>query len=257
MNKTNATIQATPVHYGSRGFTLLEILVASVITTLIMVTAVSALRSVTRSRNKLDNITTAKSELRFAADMIRRDLANIYRETKPDPKMRDFRLLRGRMIESETDIDAPPTCSLTLFTTTRTAVRNGQPESDIVQVEYILRQNLEDKDAEVATQNQGRSRLLRRTLPNPFAQKTSQGTLTALADNIVGFKVRYMAGNKNQWQESWNSKTKLPDLVEIALAAQVPNSRKIIKNSFLVNFPRFGKIESTENNKKNKENRKR
>lgn len=244
-----------------KGFTLLEMLVASVITTLIMVIAVSTLRTVTHSRNKLDDISNTKSELRFAANMIRRDLANIYRETSPDPKMPRFRLITGQLIESENTTDAPPPCALTFYTTTRTPVRRGQPESDIVQVEYFLQQAQDEQviqevlqknvSGDMEEQMQGRNRLLRRTLPNPLQQKTAQGTITALADNIVGFQVRYMAPNKSQWQETWNSKTQLPDLIEVALAARVPKTGKIIQNAFLVSFPRFGKIEGNTNKKGN------
>lgn len=239
-----------------KAFTLLEMLVASVMTTLIMVIAVSTLRTVTHSRNKLDDISNTKSELRFAANTIRRDLANIYRQTSPDPKTPQFQLLTGKLIESDNVTNAPP-CALTFYTTTRTPVRRGQPESDIVQVEYFLQKDQDDQgvqqglqwnvSADMEEQMQGRNRLLRRTLPNPLQQKTAQGTVTALADNIIGFQVRYMAPNKSQWQETWTSKTQLPDLLEVALAARVPETGKIIQNTFLVNFPRFGKIEDNAN----------
>lgn len=261
----NRTIQLAPlpnnrfdgIRITPGGFTLLELLVASIITTLIMVTAVSALKSVTRSRNKLDEISTVKSELRFAADTVRRDLANLYRETNPDAKIPNFRLIRGSMVETETG----PACSLTLYTTTRTPVRAGQPESDVVLVEYFLQQ---DQDADqireiiqkhvpgdMQDQIQGRNRLLRRTLPNPLRQKTALGTVTALADNIIGFQIRYMAANKDEWQETWTSKTRLPELIEISLAARIPRTGKIIQNSFLVSFSRFAKIEGNNRAKRN------
>ena len=63
-----------------KGFTLLEILVASVIGAFVAVVAVGSLRAITESREKIDANLAASSELRFAANMIQNDLHNLYRD---------------------------------------------------------------------------------------------------------------------------------------------------------------------------------
>ena len=61
------------------GFTLLEVMAASVITAFIAMVAVSGLVSVTSAREQIDEVTVVNDELRFVADNLRRDLAGAAR----------------------------------------------------------------------------------------------------------------------------------------------------------------------------------
>ena len=64
-----------------KAFTLIEMLVASVIGAFIAIVAVSSLKAVTSARETVDDGIAVSDELRFATDMIRKDLCNIYRDT--------------------------------------------------------------------------------------------------------------------------------------------------------------------------------
>ena len=68
----------------NNGFTLAEVLVASTIGSFIALVALGALKTVTDSAARVNDVSETTAEVRFAARMLARDLANLYRD--PDPK---------------------------------------------------------------------------------------------------------------------------------------------------------------------------
>ncbi|HPS55732.1 MAG TPA: prepilin-type N-terminal cleavage/methylation domain-containing protein, partial [Sedimentisphaerales bacterium] len=62
------------------GFTLIEIMVASIIGAFIAVIAVTTLRSVSICSEKVSEHIDKAAEIRFASKMISTDLMNLYRE---------------------------------------------------------------------------------------------------------------------------------------------------------------------------------
>jgi len=62
------------------GFTLAEVLVASTISGFVALLAVGALNAIAGSAQTVGRVTETTSEIRFAARMIARDLANLYRD---------------------------------------------------------------------------------------------------------------------------------------------------------------------------------
>ena len=63
----------------TKGFTLIEALLATVVGALIVVVALASFRSVSQSRSKIQYYSDINANARFALNMIRDDLANIYR----------------------------------------------------------------------------------------------------------------------------------------------------------------------------------
>jgi len=200
----------------SRGFTLVEILVASTIGAFIALVAVGTLRAVTGSTEIVDSGITTAAEVRFASNTIARDLVNLYRDkNKANTK------LIGTVIESgQGDISY-----LILYTTSRTKARVGQPEGDIYEVEYYL------------LQDEAGSRLMRRFWPNPNEEYEPGGILSVIAERIEVFEVRYFDGEEwsNEWPEEMQT---LPRLIEVNIVGQQVSRGGPIMESFIVNFAR-------------------
>ena len=62
------------------GFTLVEVLAASVIGAFIALVAVGTLKAISASAQVVDNNVDTASEVRFASNMIARDLINLYHD---------------------------------------------------------------------------------------------------------------------------------------------------------------------------------
>jgi len=200
------------------GFTLVEVLVATTIGAFIASIAVGSLKVISTSAEIVDeNIKTA-SEVRFASNMLRRDITNLYR----DSDIRNMKFV-GMVLES-----GERTASvLTFYTIGRTKARISQPEGDMYEVEYYL---LKDGDE---------SYLMRRLWPNPDPNQAEPGgILTVIAEDIDIFEVRYFDGQ--DWSDEWPEEIQtLPELVEVSIAAIRPERRGSAVESFMVNFARF------------------
>ena len=201
------------------GFTLVEVLVASMIGAFVALVAVGTLKAISRSAEMVDNSVSAAAEVRFASNMIARDLANLYR----DEKAENMRLVGG-VIESSED----PGSWLTLYSLGRVKARIDQPEGDVYEVEYSLL-----KDG-------AKSVLRRRLWPNPDRDAEPGGILTVIAEDIEIFGVRFFDGQ--EWQFEWPEEIKtIPEMVEVTIAAKSANggSRgEPIMETFVVNFAR-------------------
>ncbi|MBN2314764.1 MAG: prepilin-type N-terminal cleavage/methylation domain-containing protein [Sedimentisphaerales bacterium] len=203
-----------------KAFTLVEVLVASTIGVFIALVAVGALRTITVSSEMLDrNITTA-AEVRFAANMIARDLTNIYRDEESD----NYRFI-GTIQEVSEDLSSS---YLIFYTVGRSKARVGQPEGDVYEVEYSL------------VADEERSVLMRRLWPNPNKLvEEPGGVLTVIAENIETFYVQYYNGE--EWADEWPEEMQsLPELLEITLIARQTGHGKPLSQSMLVPLTRSG-----------------
>lgn len=202
------------------GFTLVEVLVASVIGAFIAVVAVGALRAVSAGSERLDDNIDTAAEVRFAASIIARDLNNLYR----DEDVKNMKLV-GLIGQS----GAMPASRLVLYTVGRTKARAGQPEGDVYEVEYCLKES----------RKENKTVLLRRLWPNPDKEVEPGGMLTVIAENIDVFQVRYFDGE--QWQLEWSEQLEsIPVLVEVNIAARQADGKDTVMETFMVNFPRSG-----------------
>jgi general secretion pathway protein J len=198
------------------GFTLVEVLVASVIGAFVALVAVGALRSISASTERIDSIVGVAAEARFAASMISRDLVNIYRA----PDMKRMRLIAGREWSAE-GLDS----WLVFYVVSRAKARIDQPEGDVYEVQYHL-----ERDAE-------KSVLMRRLWPYPDKEAEPGGMLTVIAEDIEVFEVRFFDGE--EWQIEWPEElASIPELVEVTLAARHEGTEEMAVETFVVSFAR-------------------
>jgi len=198
------------------GFTLVEVMVASTIGAFISLVAVGTLKAVIASNEHVDiNINTA-SEVRFASNMIAKDLVNIYR----DEDIQNTKFIGT--VEDQTEYS---TSDLIFYTNNRTKARATEPEGDIYEVEYYLIKNEET------------SSLMRRIWPNPNDEFEPGGILTTISENIDLFEIRYFDGE--EWYAEWPEDMEtLPDMIEVNIVAKPQNGGIPIMESFIVNLTR-------------------
>jgi len=198
------------------GFTLVEVLLASMIGAFVALVAVGTLRAISASAEMLENNISTASEARFASKMIARDLMNLYRDRSSK---------RRKLVGLVEETDEGLVSCLSFYTVGRTKARIAEPEGDVYEVEYYLLKK-EDKRA-----------LMRRLWPNPDKDSPPGGILTAIAEDIDAFEVKYFDGK--QWYIEWSEELKsLPELVEVTIVASRQSRADMAVESFIVNFPR-------------------
>jgi general secretion pathway protein J len=209
----------------SGGFTLVEVMVASVIGAFIALIAVGALRAVSGGAERIDTNIDIAAEVRFAANLVSRDLRNLYR----DRSVENMRFV-GELLQSP----AGTVSRLVFYTVGRVKARADEAEGDVYEVEYCLQQSRDDEQ----------TLLFRRLWPNPEKEAEPGGVLTPVAENIGVFGVRYYDGE--QWQLEWPEKMEsIPRLVEVTIAAR-GETGDAVTDTFLVSFARRGWREEME-----------
>ena len=201
------------------GFTLVELLVVTVLGSFVALVAVSSLQTVAQGRDRMDDYSQAASELRYVSQLLRRDLQNLYRSAQTEQTRFAGELLEGR---------AGPSSYLTFYGLQRGQARPQGRESDLYEVEYFLMQE-QEADKQI---------MFRRLWPHPDRQLEPGGVLFPLAETITGFAVRYF--DSIEWQLEWpDERRRLPQLVEVTLIAQLPGREKTLHDSFLMSFARW------------------
>jgi general secretion pathway protein J len=178
------------------GFTLVEILLATIIGAMIAVAAFAVFRSVTGNRDTLEYYAKIMANGRYALNLVRDDLANFYRAE--DPEMTRLRGVKRDMEGKSAD-------RLIIYVVSEQKVREGAQEGDVYEVEYGISEDTEN----------GISFLARRC--GAVEDKiigNSGGIMTRVARYIDELKFEYFDGR--DWQRQWQQ-TDLPQRVRITL----------------------------------------
>ena len=199
-----------------RGFTLVELLTASVIGGFVAVIAVGGLHAIGTGRDKLEDHADAAAELRYVESVIRRDLSNIYRDSDDTQ-----RRLVG-MVKEEGD---RLTSRIVFYTTRWSPVREEGIEGDVCEVDYGL---MEDQEG---------WGFYRRLWPNPDERMEPGGVVRRVSERVTAFGVRYHDGK--EWRLDWPEKQQqLPRMIEVGLAVESePGS--VLESQFVMNFSRW------------------
>jgi general secretion pathway protein J len=207
------------------GFTLAEVLAASTISAFIAMVAVGALKAVTDNSQMVTRATETAAEVRFAARMMARDLANLYRD--PDPR-------QMKLVGNAEESQAGGPAILTFYAVGCAKARAGQPEGDVYEVEYFLTKNEMPEEA-VGPDS---FMLLRRLWPNPDEKRDAGGIVTPIAENLAAFNMRFFDGQ--QWAGAWGKEMQsLPQLIEVTLVAQSKERGGLVVETFTASFPRL------------------
>jgi type II secretion system protein J len=203
------------MYHKKTGFTLVEILVASTIGAFISLVAIGTLKTVIRGNEMAERNMNAAAEVRFAANMIMRDLVNFYRTENYEDTV-----FYGSF-DRFTDFQAS---YIIFYTLNKAKARIYEPECDIYEVEYYLEQAEDDSLS-----------LMRRVWPNPNEVFDPGGIVTVIAENIVYFDITYYYDNDtyDEWtpeMETW------PDLVEVSIITTPIGLGNEISETLIVNL---------------------
>jgi len=178
------------------GFTLVEILLATIIGAMIAVAAFAVFRSVTSNRDTLEYYAGIMAHGRYALNLIRDDLANFYRAE--DPEMM-------RLQGVKRDIEGKPADRLIIYVVSEQKVREEAKEGDVYEVEYGISEDTE----------KGISFLARRCgAVEDKSIGNSRGIMTRVARYIDELKFEYFDGQ--DWRRQWQQ-TDSPQRVRITL----------------------------------------
>jgi general secretion pathway protein J len=181
------------------GFTLVELLLTTVIGALVIVTALGTLRQISSSRAEAQYYSDVSAHGRYALNQIRDDLANFYRSLNPE-KMR----LVG--IEGGTEEEATDRLQVQIVQEGGLHGKRIEGQSDIYEVEYGLCEDME----------QGTTFLGRRCGAIEEATLGNEGgTLTRVAEYIQAVRFEYYDGSA--WLRNWELNQGVPKLVRVSL----------------------------------------
>lgn len=206
------------------GFTLVELIVASTVVVLVTAAAALMLNGVVAAKARAQRQYALQQEARVAVDAIATALRNAFRPA--DPRQA---LMLG-LDDWRGDGDQFPSDHIRFFTVSRRTLREGQPESDVREVEFGIMAPPDDPDA------QELAALMRRTDPTRNPDPDGGGVLERISDRVVGLNFQYHDGV--EWRDQWMQADGWPHAVRVALlvAPDDPEAPPFLV-SRLVNFP--------------------
>jgi prepilin-type N-terminal cleavage/methylation domain-containing protein len=121
------------IYMRKSGFTLVEVLLASMIGAFVALVAVGTLRAISSSSEMMENNISTSSEARFAAKMVARDLMNLYRDND---------LRKTKLVGLAKETGQGLVSCLSFYAVGRTKARIEEPEGDVYEVEYYLEKKI-------------------------------------------------------------------------------------------------------------------
>ncbi len=199
------------------GFTLVELLVALLVTVMVVGSAAAILRTVAQAREVTENRLHSEQAATQALRTITTALRNAYRSVSDQDALFD-----GGVDAS----DPVPRSRVRFRTVERRIIRPGQPESDVHEVEFFLR----DCGSSWA--------LMRRSDPTRNLPPDRGGVVEPLALDILGLDLQYL--DSGQWLDRWQESQSWPAAVSVRLIYRVDETgSRTASVSRIVNFPHW------------------
>ena len=209
---------------GSPGLTLIEVLVAAVVLSMISATIWAATSQTARTRDIVVGSHDRHHQIRVAFDMLSRDLSSAFlsmHRATVEPTHDTIFIARDHGDEDRLDFAA--------FSHQRRY--KDVDESDQSEVAYFL---ADDPDVS------GRKNLVRRESPLLDLEPLEGGQLLVLVEDAVSFDLQYFDMVMNEWQDEWDTTevtgeaSVLPHQVRVRLIARDRNEREVSWGTQLV-----------------------
>jgi general secretion pathway protein J len=183
------------------GFTLIEIVVASALASLIMLMVYTAYHSTLTSVKDMTGYSEMYENINLAVSKIDADLSNCY--IKPENKKICFISLP----DGENSKLNFVTVSFNEFRV-RGSLKTPVPESDVHEVGYYLKQD---------PQYPGVFQLIKREEAHYDDEPESGGSENVLLEDVISLQFHYKV--RNEWEDSWDSRdtSRFPSLVKTTI----------------------------------------
>lgn len=191
------------------GFTLLEVILATMVTALVAAALFASLSIALRTKHAAEDQLAGRAQLRSAIDAVRRDLLAV-----PPPTG----LLAGPMVGVDSFTGTGASGDYLAYSTPSTdAGTTTDAQAAAADYEQVVLFLTEDPD------DAGYYMLVRAASRNPLVTTEQPGTQRVLARRIVSMDLRYYDGSS--WFDAWDSaqrEDELPLAVELVLVVQPP-----------------------------------
>jgi type II secretion system protein J len=195
-----------------RGFTLIEVLVATAILALIVSSVYFSFTNLIEGRTRIRDRAEGQRRVYFALDLMRRDIQNAY-------------LTRNRGIPEETHItifrglEDSPVSHLTFASLNHIKMRAGGKECDQAEIEYY------------GDTIEGKSTLMRRESSWVDGFPERGGNVFPILDDFKEITFEYWDADNREWRSSWDSEGTdradiLPPKVKITMAIKDADGEK-------------------------------
>ncbi len=193
----------------SSGFTLLEVLLAMAILAVIMTVVYASFSTAGKNVEQAEAIRDENDIARILMARLSDDIANayIYPSTNPQASLTIF---YGKMEEVEGGPGNEKIRHDSISFTTLTHWRKpGSKETELWEVGYFFKEKPDGKGSVLFRREK---RELSKEVP-----ALEGGDEYEITDRVESLQFRYKQGAQSPWKDSWDTKSALPLLVEIAL----------------------------------------
>ncbi|WP_224369476.1 type II secretion system protein GspJ [Hyalangium versicolor] len=201
----------------SRGFTLMEVMVAVAITALMGTMVAMAFNTGFRAKEVVEGEAEHYRMVRVAMNRMAREIGSAFVSDRYDPKRYRDQNERPTNFIGERD-------QLTFTTFAHQRLYTDSKESDQAVVEYFVETSTE-KGA------RGRQDLKRRVNPNIGERMDRGGTTDVLFEGVKKLEFEYWDSERKQWDDEWDTrrterKSFLPTRVRITVVALDENGKE-------------------------------
>ncbi len=188
--------------HGFRGFTLIEVLIATTIMAGIVTVIYTSFFTASRNVEQAEKMRDASDLVRTLVSKISIDIANAYVNTGMYP----LTVFYGKKVQPDTG-DSNVRFDELYLTTLTNWRRPGTKETDLWEVGYYFKQK---PDGSGYVMMRREKRELSKDVP-----ALEGGLEYAMTDRVKSLQFRYYNGST--WSDDWSNKTVLPNVVEISL----------------------------------------
>nr|WP_255216032.1 type II secretion system protein GspJ [Pseudenhygromyxa sp. WMMC2535] len=205
----------------ARGMTLIEVMVAMAIITMMMVSVWSSFSATIRAMDATETIQDRHANIRNTVDRMAAEISGAYLSfNRPRAETRHFTLFEGR-----TNADGS---NLSFSSFSHLRIRRDSNESDQTVIQYFLADDPEDSS---------RSHLYRREtkrltgdLPEDLRR---YAPAYVLCEDVESLELRYWDDQNQEWLDEWRTTAndaqpdRLPQRVEIKLGIEDPITNEV------------------------------